>query len=449
MGVVHEAVDVRLGRRVALKRILRDVEDPAGLKRRLQREAIAAGRVQHPNVLATTEVVDDPEHGLAIVMELAAGESLGELLGGGRTLAPAHAVAIATQVLAGLAAAHAAGVVHRDLKPSNVLLVKTGDGRVLVKLADFGVAKVLDAQLEPLTCTGLVLGTIGYLAPEQATGAKDVDARCDVYAAGALLYRMLSGRLPHQRDGAAAMLLATLTDPVPPLSQIAPHVPVELASVIERALQKVPDDRFASAEEMLRALAPFAADDLVCQAIPTTRIGFDYATPRPRARRRSTWAARIAIVCLAFGLVLGGNAEVDPIAKAQATPIEVREAEHASANVASAAPESTKEAPRAASRARVRVVGTSSVAREAASATLERTQRRIAACGGPGDLVRATVDLRRDEDETMHAEGTTVFVVRGSPSRRCVERALSELELPASPDSTSTHGSVTALYTIR
>ncbi|MBX7192300.1 MAG: serine/threonine protein kinase [Sandaracinaceae bacterium] len=254
MGAVYDAIDERLDRAVALKVILRDlVEDPA-IVARFEREARAAARLSHPGIVQVTDLgrTDD---GLGyLVMERVAGETLHAIVSRG-PLAPRRAADLVEQALGAIAAAHAAGIVHRDLKPGNLMVVPLGAEREAVKLLDFGIARLSESEgYARLTRTGVILGTPSYMAPEQARGAR-VDARTDVYAMGVILWYLLTGKRPFGGADMAAVVEALLSETPPRADALRPEVPRALATVAERAMRKDPDARFASADEMGRALA--------------------------------------------------------------------------------------------------------------------------------------------------------------------------------------------------
>jgi hypothetical protein len=246
MAEVWRATDEVLGRPVAVKvlhdRLARDRDVMA----RFRREAVAAARLSHPAVVRVFDTGD--EEGLYyIVLELSEGRTLQDVIDVEAPLPPAEAVAIIRTVLQGLAHAHRGGVVHRDVKPSNILL----DGNGLVKVTDFGIAKASFA--EDLTTTGNMMGTARYLAPEQVEGGP-IDARADLYAAGIVLYELLTGRPPFEAEtNLAAATMRLTTDPRPP-GALRPGIPRSLDQVVMRALARDPDRRYQSAEEMGAAL---------------------------------------------------------------------------------------------------------------------------------------------------------------------------------------------------
>jgi TolB-like protein/Flp pilus assembly protein TadD len=254
MGEVHRARDAILGREVALK-----VVRPAGpgAAERLAREARAASALTHPNVLVVHDAGVEGDL-LYVVTELLEGQTLRALLEPGAALAAGRALDYARQIAAGLAAAHEKGIVHRDLKPENLFV--TREGRV--KILDFGVAKLAppaEAPAPPSSRTepGVVLGTAGYMSPEQA-GAGAVDARSDVFAFGAVLYEMLSGRRAFAGRSALEALHAVLAEEPPPLAQ--PGLPPALDALVRRCLAKDPGRRFPSGGELAAALEAAAED---------------------------------------------------------------------------------------------------------------------------------------------------------------------------------------------
>ena len=254
MGEVYRARDPRLARDVAIKVIRRSFATDADRVRRFEQEARAAGQLNHPNILA---VYDSGVHDGTpyIVSELLEGESLRDR-GKGIALPWRKAVAVARQIADGLGAAHAKGIVHRDLKPDNLFM--TSDGRI--KILDFGIAKLL----QPIgnakahdgrpadTETGTVVGTTGYMSPEQVRG-EDVDARSDIFTAGAILYEMLSGRAAFTRGSSAETTAAILKEdpPQPPGTSLPP----ELEHIVSRCLEKTREARFQSASDLAFALA--------------------------------------------------------------------------------------------------------------------------------------------------------------------------------------------------
>ena len=245
MARVYEGRDRKLDRKVAVKVLSHPYDRDEAYLERFRREAHAAARLNHPNVVAIFDSEsDDGTH--YIVTELVDGETLAGLLARERSLSPERAVGIATQVSRGLAAAHERGVVHRDIKPGNVML--TSDHHV--KVLDFGIARA--TGVESLTRTGHMLGSASYLSPEQSRGEPG-DARSDIYAMGCVLFEMLTGRPPFVADSPVAALYQHVNEPVVPPSTLV-SIPPSLEDVVLRCLGKDPADRFASAEDLAGAL---------------------------------------------------------------------------------------------------------------------------------------------------------------------------------------------------
>ncbi|HEX6201487.1 MAG TPA: protein kinase [Thermoanaerobaculia bacterium] len=259
MGEVYRARDPRLGREVAVKVLAEAADGDDERLARFAREGRAAAAINHPNVL-TVHDLGVHQGRPFLVTELVAGESLRERLRRG-PLPAAEAVELARQLAAGVAAAHAAGVVHRDLKPENLVVTPAGT----LKILDFGVARLRppapEAEATTLSSTGAgaALGTLSSMAPEQLRG-EEVDGRADLFAVGVILYETLSGARPFARATAAATAAAVLHEQPPPLDERAPDVPPSLARLVERCLAKDPAERFQSARDLAFALATAAAD---------------------------------------------------------------------------------------------------------------------------------------------------------------------------------------------
>lgn len=246
MGHVYEAVDQQLGRHVAIKIIRQDSHDPAAHERFL-REARAAAALSHPNACQLYEVAEHDSRPF-LVMELLEGEPLDLRLQRGR-IPKDEAVGIVLPLMGALTALHEAGLIHRDLKPSNVFLTSQA-----VKLLDFGLARLAQTStaqtVAALTAPGAVTGTVRYMAPEQIAG-DPLDARTDIFALGVLLFEMLTGRIPFHASSNIDWVNAVLTSAPASLEEPALR---DLDPVVERALQRRPDDRYASVSEMAAAL---------------------------------------------------------------------------------------------------------------------------------------------------------------------------------------------------
>ncbi len=269
MGDVYAATDLATHGEVAVKVVSRMLVDDQVMAR-LHREAAAAARIRSDYVPRVLEVSDTDERELFLVMERLHGESLSQTIRA-RGALPWHEVQhIAEDVLRGLIDAHTAGIVHRDLKPSNVFLSEKG-GRVRAFVLDFGVCKMDGLDHERLTGTGESIGTVAYMAPEQIRGAAKVDDRADLYAFGALVFEMLTGRLPHEGPSQMAILASKLEKPA---SRLADHVLVDipqgLDALVAKTLARDPQDRFSSAQELLKAWRAVSTGQLTTPAIPFT-----------------------------------------------------------------------------------------------------------------------------------------------------------------------------------
>ncbi|MEZ4407112.1 MAG: serine/threonine-protein kinase [Polyangiales bacterium] len=256
MGAVYRARHTMLGQDVALKLLHPELASRGDVLERFLREARAAAAAGSDRIIRMVDCSVTREGVAFIAMELLEGESLQDLLDREHVVAPYRAVDITRQVLEGLAAAHAAGVVHRDMKPGNVFLRPGPDGSDRVTILDFGISKMSDGPgLTSLTRTGMVIGTPVYMAPEQILSAKDIDHRADLYATAVMLYEMLSGRLPYETDGPAEVLVLAVTAEPTPLRVYAPELPAELISIVEKGMTREPAQRFASAQDFAAALS--------------------------------------------------------------------------------------------------------------------------------------------------------------------------------------------------
>jgi serine/threonine-protein kinase len=260
MGSVYEAEHTRLHRRAAVKVLHTEHSDSVEAVDRFLREAMAASAIGHPNIVEVYDVGQEDDGTTFIVMELLEGRDLGTLLTMEDTLQPARVVALVLQMLSALHEAHRLGIVHRDMKPDNVFVSVDPRLREEVRLLDFGVAKI-QGHLEGteamrMTRTGVTLGTPYYIAPEQARGRRDVDARIDLWAVGVMMYEMLAGVLPFEGEGYNEIISNVLLEDHLPLRRAAPGVPRRLAEVVERALVKDRDVRYQTAGEMIGDLLP-------------------------------------------------------------------------------------------------------------------------------------------------------------------------------------------------
>jgi serine/threonine protein kinase/ActR/RegA family two-component response regulator len=260
MGAVYEAEREDLAQmRVALKILHPSVGARADLVMRFRREAETIAALDHPNIVRILDFQTPEGEPAFLVMERLQGEPLGDSIVKEGQFTAERAACVACQVLSALSAAHAANVVHRDLKPDNVFLVNVSGLRNLVKLLDFGVAKLMNAHAsEKLTQTGSVLGTPAYMSPEQARGA-GVDHRSDLYAVGCMMYEVLTGGAPFVAENYNALLFEIQKGVPTPLEVLRPDLDPAFVSVVTRAMAKNPSERFQTADAMESALTPWLA----------------------------------------------------------------------------------------------------------------------------------------------------------------------------------------------
>ncbi len=269
MGAIFRAEHVYMRKELALKVLRPDLSSLPDIAERFRREAEIAAGLEHDNIVRVTDFGRSPEGWLFLSMELLEGESLFERLRRTGPLMPEEAVSILVQMCRGLEVAHARGVVHRDLKPENIFLTARPAG--LVKILDFGIAKLTDPQIASDTQAGMVVGTPEYLSPEQAMGVA-IDGRADVYAVGLIGWRMLAGRHPFRADDARGLLMMQATKPVPSILEARPDLatwPV-LVDAIARACAKDARERHANAGELrLELEACLSSLDLLPVPLPS------------------------------------------------------------------------------------------------------------------------------------------------------------------------------------
>jgi streptogramin lyase len=338
MGVVYRAAQVSLGRPVALKVISETLSDREDFRERFVRESRLAASLDHPNVIPVY-AAGEQDGVLYIAMRFVDGTDLRGLLAAEGAFEPARAAGVVAQAASALDAAHERGLVHRDVKPANILVAARGGGEHTY-LTDFGLTK-RTASDSGLTAAGEWVGTLDYVAPEQVRG-EQVDGRADVYALGCVLYELLTGRVPFERDDDIAKLWAHISDPPPSPLDVAPDTPRGLASVAACCMEKDPEDRFETAGQMGRAAlaavpgledtgtrARMAAGrrGVALDAGEGTRAGATAVlAPQPGLRRFTRrriglTAALLALACAAVVLALTiGSDDSDPGRPAAGTP---------------------------------------------------------------------------------------------------------------------------------
>ena len=287
MGEVYLAQDTRLGRKIALKLLPPEFTIDAERVQRFEQEARAASALSHPNVCVIHEIGDTEDGRRFITMEYIEGTTLRQQLAQKR-LKLMEALDVAAQIAAGLAVAHAAGIVHRDIKPENVMLRDDG----LVKVLDFGLAKLTQQTTETdaealmrsmvKTGSGMIMGTVAYMSPEQARGLA-VDSRTDIWSLGVLLYEMVAGRAPFVGATPSDMLVSILEREPPAISRDTLEVPAELERIVRKALRKDREERYRTAEDFLVDLKSLRHE----LAIETEVARYKQSAPSSRSARHS------------------------------------------------------------------------------------------------------------------------------------------------------------------
>lgn len=272
MGAVYLGEHVKMGRKSAIKVMAAAMSQDPDAIARFNREASNASRISHPNVCQIYDFGETPDGLIYLAMEFIEGQALTDLIEREGALPPPRAARILKQAADALQAAHDLGIVHRDIKPDNIMVIQGRDGTDIVKVVDFGIARAVggDESGQKVTKTGLVVGTPEYMSPEQLSGDK-LDGRSDIYSLALVLYRMLTGVLPFQADSAQETMIKRLTDDPMPLMETRPDIafPPALQVVLDRALARMPADRYQSA-------AQFGNDTMAAveglEVIPGTRV---------------------------------------------------------------------------------------------------------------------------------------------------------------------------------
>ena len=314
MAEVYAAVNIRTDRHVALKWILPALAASPEVLARFRREALAAGRINHPNVVTIFDVVEH-QGSACLVMELLAGETLAERMKRTGPMDFVEAVAIMLPAMRGVAAAHAHGVIHRDLKPDNIFLCMDADGSMRdCKVLDFGVSKLTVADAATtgnITLSGNVVGTPEYMAPEQVRAGKHADHRIDIYSLGVVFYELLAGRPPFVGEHFSGLMLDIMQRDPPPLHTLRTDVPRRLAGVIHRALARDLDRRYPDMPTYIMAVEAVGRDELklpmgtpaegLITQLAMPRLTPDGQLPTPKDRRGIQVAIAVGLGLAAAG----------------------------------------------------------------------------------------------------------------------------------------------------
>ncbi len=271
MANVYRGTDLKTGNQIAVKVLKDEFLDNEELVRRFKNESKAISILSHPNIVKVYDVsvTDKLQY---IVMEYVDGITLKEYLKQrGGALTWKETVHFATQILSALQHAHSKGIIHRDVKPQNIMLLADGS----IKMMDFGIARFSRAQSQ--TVSDKAIGSVHYISPEQAKGER-TDARTDIYSVGVMLYEMLSGRLPFDGDGAVSIAIMQISENPNPLAEIAPQTPAGLRQITEKAMEKDPDKRYQSAQEMLAAIEEFKRN-------PSIQFAYEYRSAEDNPER--------------------------------------------------------------------------------------------------------------------------------------------------------------------
>ena len=289
MSAVYEGEHVHMHKPVAVKVLSPEMSKSSEAVERFHREAMAASRIDHPNVAAATDFGELEDKSFFLVLELIAGKTLRDAIRDGKFPAR-RTLHVARQIASALARAHSLGIVHRDLKPENVMLTSRAGDEDFVKILDFGIAKLpvkdlapdaTPSEAAPLTQLGMVYGTPEYMSPEQAMG-KPIDARADLYSLGVIMFEMLAGARPWDDDNKAVLLGKHVSQPIPAIADKSPdaNVPDEIEAIVRKLMAKSPDERYAKTEDALAAI-----DAILARPPQPVMPGQTFTVPLPASQR--------------------------------------------------------------------------------------------------------------------------------------------------------------------
>lgn len=308
MGAVYRAQHIHMQKDVALKVLHQSMSSNQEVVKRFEREAVAAAKVMHPNVAGASDFGRLSDGSFYLVLEYIRGQSLGDLIDSTGAMEPERACRIAMQIASALSAAHSEGIVHRDLKPENVMLPQGEHEGDIVKVLDFGMAKMQQTEetaATKLTMHGAVYGTPAYMAPEQAAG-NEVDHRADLYALGLMLYEMVAGRPPFVADQVMALLVKQMTETPAPLPA---SVPRKLQGIVMKLLEKQPDERYQSADDLIRELSEYLG--IAYRDPRLSAVGI--AAPMPSSPRLSAPSTASQLASSVAGQMASKVAQMGPL----------------------------------------------------------------------------------------------------------------------------------------
>jgi serine/threonine-protein kinase len=307
MGAVYEATHTQLGRRFAVKVLLEKYAQREAIVRRLKQEAQLASSIGHEHIIDITDIGTTDDGRTYVVMEYLEGESLAECLARETKLPEQRILRIISQAASALAAAHAKGIVHRDIKPENLFLLKRKE-QDFVKVVDFGISKSLRASGEEeeqvrLTQTGMVLGTPLYMSPEQARGDDALDARVDIYALGVIMYEAATGRVPFIGNNYLSVISQVLNEQPKSVRELRPELSEEFEAIVQRAMAKKKEERYASANDMLADLNALLEDPT--HSTERAKItGPRRKLPPKSSARYVVWIGGVAVIVAAVAFTV-------------------------------------------------------------------------------------------------------------------------------------------------